>query len=122
MKKYISILLIILAFSCRPKIDTTDIVSKDSIIYQSKKIHDSIFIHLPNIDRKIQRIKERIMYRVMLLKSENESLKIQQNVVKTVVVKDTIYIKEKTNFWGKKRITKDSTQSIDSTIIENENN
>ena len=39
-------------------------------------------------------------------------------ITKTVIVRDTIYIKEKTNFWGKKRVTTDSTTSIDSSIIQ----
>jgi len=38
---------------------------------------------------------------------------------KTIIIHDTIIIKEKTNFWGRKRTTTDSMQSIDSTEYEN---
>jgi hypothetical protein len=53
-----------------------------------------------------------------VLKAENNQLKELTKVTKTVIVRDTIYIKEKTNFWGKKKVSTDSSSSVDSTIIE----
>lgn len=93
----------------------------DSVIEASEKLHDSIIVHhLPKADHKIKKLKEKIANSVDSLRKENNLLKKEAMIVKTVVVRDTIYIKEKTNFWGKKRISTDSTQSIDSTIIEHD--
>lgn len=94
--------------------------SYDSIIIASHKLHDSILVYIPKVDEKIEKIEKGIVHKVEDLEKENQSLKKEAMVVKTVVVRDTIYIKEKTNFWGKKKISTDSTQSIDSTIIEHD--
>ena len=59
-----------------------------------------------------------IVYQINMLKAENNELKEQVKVTKTVIVRDTIYIKEKTNFWGKKKVSTDSSSSVDSTIVE----
>ena len=67
--------------------------SYDSVIAASHNLHDSILVYIPKVDKKI---------------------------VKTITVRDTVYIKEKTNFWGKKKVTTDSAQSVDSTVIEND--
>ena len=93
----------------------------DSVLEASKKLHDSIFIYIPNVDKKIEKLHKKIAEDVQNLKSENESLKKEALIVKTVTVRDTIYIKEKTNFWGKKKVSTDSVQSVDSTIVEHEN-
>lgn len=95
--------------------------SYDSVIAASEKLHDSIIVHhIPKVDYKINKLKEKIASSVDSLRKENKLLKREAMIVKTVVVRDTIYIKEKTNFWGKKRISTDSIQSIDSTIVEHD--
>lgn len=93
--------------------------SYDSIITASHKLHDSILVYIPAVDKKIKKLEKGIVYKVEELEKENQSLKKEAMIVKTIVVRDTIYIKEKTNFWGKKKVSSDSTQSIDSTIVEN---
>lgn len=94
--------------------------SYDSVITASHKLHDSILVYIPKVDEKIEKLEKGIAHKVEGLQKENQLLKKEALIVKTVVVRDTIYIKEKTNFWGKKRISTDSTQSIDSTIIEHD--
>ena len=119
--------IIIIAFlftSCMAKViekDKEANPSYDSIIAASHNLHDSILVYIPKVDKKIEKLEKGIIHKVDVLKKENQSLKKEAMIVKTVVVRDTIYIKEKTNFWGKKKVSTDSTQSIDSTIIENEN-
>ena len=49
------------------------------------------------------------------LKQENAILKDTVNRTKLIIVHDTIIVKEKTNLWGKKKVSVDSIQSIDST-------
>lgn len=118
--------IIIIAFlftSCMAKViekDKEANPSYDSVIAASHNLHDSILVYIPKVDKKIEKLEKGIIHKVDVLKKENQSLKKEAMIVKTVVVRDTIYIKEKTNFWGKKKVSTDSTQSIDSTIIEND--
>jgi hypothetical protein len=46
---------------------------------------------------------------------QNAKLKEDAKIVKTITIRDTIIIKEKTNFWGRKKTSTDSISSIDST-------
>jgi tetrahydromethanopterin S-methyltransferase subunit B len=100
-----------------PIVETT----YDSVLIASEKLHDSILVYIPSVDEKIEKLEKNIAHNVEELKKENESLKKEALVVKTITVRDTVYIKEKTNFWGKKKVTTDSAQSVDSTVIEHEN-
>ncbi len=70
------------------------------------------------MQKVIERKQKSIVYQINMLKAENNELKEQVKVTKTVIVRDTIYIKEKTNFWGKKKVSTDSSSSVDSTIVE----
>lgn len=100
-----------------PIVETT----YDSVLIASEKLHDSILVYIPSVDKKIEKLEKNIAHKVDELKKENESLKKEALIVKTITVRDTVYIKEKTNFWGKKKVTTDSAQSVDSTVIEHEN-
>ena len=80
---------------------------------------------LPVVEKVIVKKQREIVYRIKdaqntieQLKVENAELKELTKVTKTIIQRDTIYIKEKTNFWGKKRVSADSSKSVDSTIIE----
>ena len=94
----------------------------DSVV--AKSLHDSVLVMLPAVEKVIVKKEKQIVYKfkeaqkeIQHLKEENSELKVQVKVTKTVIVRDTIYIKEKTNFWGKKKISTDSSSSVDSTII-----
>lgn len=96
---------------------------KEESVFDStlvKPLHDSVAKILPVVERVIVKKQQQIVYRIkeaertiQALKQENVAL---SKVTKTVIVRDTIYIKEKTNFWGKKKVSTDSSSSIDSTI------
>ncbi len=97
--------------------------TSDSVV--AKSLHDSVLVMLPAVEKVIVKKEKQIVYKfkevqkeIQHLKEENSELKEQIKVTKTVIVRDTIYIKEKTNFWGKKRVSTDSSSSVDSTIIE----
>lgn len=90
-----------------------------------KPLYDSVMKMLPITEKIIIKKKKEIVYKfqeaekkIIELQKENEKLNELSKITKTVIVRDTIYIKEKTNFWGKKRISTDSSSSIDSTIIQ----
>jgi len=98
--------------------DTVEIVEK-------QKFYDSVAVliaeeKIKQQERKIIRKIDHLEVEADSLKKENESLKEVVRVTKSIVIRDTIYIREKTNFWGKKKVSTDSIQSIDSTEYEND--
>lgn len=100
--------------------DTVELVKK-------QKFYDSVAVLIPMAEHKIKQQEKKIIRKIDnleikadSLKRENESLKEIVRITKSIVIRDTIYIREKTNFWGKKKVSTDSTQSIDSTEYEND--
>jgi peptidoglycan hydrolase CwlO-like protein len=122
MRNYYLLTIAFLFTSCMAKVVEKEepIVETtyDSVLTASEKLHDSILVYIPSVDEKIEKIEKKIAHNVEELKKENASLKKEALIVKTITVRDTVYIKEKTNFWGKKKVTTDSIQSVDSTVIE----
>jgi len=110
------VLLAIFLFSCKGAAEVKNQEVFDSTLV--KPLHDSVAKILPVVQKVIEKKQKSIVYQINVLKAENNQLKELTKVVKTVIVKDTIYIKEKTNFWGKKKVSTDSSSSVDSTIIE----
>jgi hypothetical protein len=110
------VLLAIFLFSCKGAAEVKDQEVFDSTLV--KPLHDSVAKILPVVQKVIEKKQKSIVYLMNELKAENNQLKELTKVTKTVIVRDTIYIKEKTNFWGKKKVSTDSSSSVDSTIIE----
>lgn len=125
MRNFYLLMIAFLFTSCMAKVvekEEYDVESSyDSTILASEKLHDSILVYIPSVDEKIEKLERNIAHKVDQLEKENKSLKKEALVVKTITLRDTVYIKEKTNFWGKKKVTTDSAQSVDSTIVEHEN-
>lgn len=87
----------------------------DTIILKSQKNMDTIVKFLPKVDKQIEKAEKDLVVNMANMRTENERLKEDAKVVKTVTIRDTIVIKEKTNFWGKKKVSTDSISTIDST-------
>lgn len=86
----------------------------DSILQKSIEHTDSIQKLIPKVDYVIHEKEQSNAADLRAFKTLKESAKL----VKTIIIHDTIVINQKTNFWGRKRITTDSMQSIDSIIYE----
>jgi hypothetical protein len=112
-----SIILITLIASCTNPIKDNKVVldGVDSIIIESRHKLDTITMILPIIDKHIEVVQKKVSNDMKAMKAENERLKEDAKVVKTITIRDTIIIKEKTNFWGKKKVSTDSISTIDST-------
>jgi hypothetical protein len=112
-----SIILILFIASCTIPIKDDKIVldGVDSIIIESRHKLDTITMILPMIDKHIEIVQKNVANEIKSMKAENERLKEDAKVVKTITIRDTIIIKEKTNFWGKKKVSTDSISTIDST-------
>lgn len=111
-------LIVISIFSsCSNKISDEDMVTayleRDTILIKSQERIEAMSKALPKVDTIIHDQEKRIVSDLKSLKNELSEAKATKT--KIVYIHDTIVIKEKTNFWGKKRITTDSMQSIDST-------
>lgn len=117
--KYTFIILLLL-FSCN-QADTKNAVETsvaDSAIKKSMKLNDSSFMALQMADKTTEVIVKEAIKKVdklektnLSLKSEVNSLKESSKLTKTITIRDTIYITEKKNFWGKTKKTIDSSQS-----------
>lgn len=90
----------------------------DSAIKKSMKLNDSSFMALQMADKTTEVIVKEAIKKVdklektnLSLKSEVNSLKESSKLTKTITIRDTIYITEKKNFWGKTKKTIDSSQS-----------
>ena len=100
----------------------------DSAMHMSRKLHDSaIYLHRI-VDEQTKVVFGNVLQQVDDLKTDNKVLRDKVNVlnqkskmIQTITIHDTIFITEKKNFWGKTRITTDSSSSIivDSSEIEN---
>ena len=124
--RYLIPILLLVACNAEPHAVVQDSVQIE--IVEKQKFYDSVAVLIPEAEKKIKEREKVIIKKIFVLKSssdslkkENEGLKEIVRVTKSIVIRDTIYIKEKTNFWGKKKVSTDSSQSVDSTIVENEN-
>lgn len=100
----------------------------DSAMHNSKKLHDStIYIH-KLMDEKARTEVDKVITKVQSLQNDNDKLRDEvvvlnqkSKLIQSIVIHDTVFITEKKNFWGKTKITTDSSSSttIDSTLIEN---
>lgn len=104
--------LIVLLFlsSCTNPVNEEQILldGVDSILIQSRKQSDTIVKFLPKVDKQIEKAEKEVINNVIKLKQDAK-------IIKTITIRDTIIIKEKTNFWGRKRTSTDSISTIDST-------
>jgi hypothetical protein len=111
--------LIVLLFisSCANPVKEEEILfdGVDTILMQSRERLDTIAKFLPKVDKQIEKAEKEVLSNVQSIKMQNAKLKEDAKIVKTITIRDTIIIKEKTNFWGRKKTSTDSISSIDST-------
>jgi hypothetical protein len=104
--------------ACEIKQQSTVVVDHvDTLLQKSILRTDTIPNLITKVDHVIHVKEQKNAKDLQAFKLLKDSAKI----VKTIVIHDTIIIKEKTNFWGRKRTTTDSIQSIDSTEYEKSN-
>jgi hypothetical protein len=108
------IFAILLLTACGKKADVVEEIQVDTLLIQSINRTDTIAKLITKVDHVIHVKEQKNAADIRAFKILKDSAK----VVKTIVIHDTIIIKEKTNFWGRKRTTTDSMQSIDSTEYE----
>lgn len=107
-----ALLVILCLSSCYSKpIEKVEVVDDDTmVIWESKLRTEAMINELPKVDEVIHQEEARIEQNIQKLRDEVVSANVK---TKVVFVHDTIVIKEKTNFWGRKRVSMDSMQAID---------
>lgn len=110
------LLIVLFLLGCEsPNTEVVDIEQIDTIFVKSDSLAKQALVVLPKADKQVDKLIERIEVKIETLKTEV----VKAKSVKTVVIRDTIYITEKKNFWGKKKVSVDSSQSVVIDSLEN---
>lgn len=116
MKKLaICLLLIGCSSAPTPKIETNE---SDSILIKSESTFVKSTEVFRQVDKSINKKVTNVTKEINHLKIENKEL-AKTASIKTII-RDTIYITEKKNFWGKTKKTTDSSQGIIVDTLENQ--
>lgn len=119
-KSYIFFALIL--FSCSSKQNNEiDFVKVDSLLKDSKEITDSLLIVLPKSDKKVIEQVERVSNKIQALEQQVSKMEDLAKNNKIKIIRDTVFITEKKNFWGKTKTKIDSTKNLTEDSIENKN-
>lgn len=93
----------------------------DSILIKSKETIVATDIVSKKSDSIVNKKVNGVVYQINTLKQENSSLEKAISLKTEKIIRDTIYITEKKNFWGKTKKTVDSSQSVEIDTLENKN-
>jgi hypothetical protein len=121
---YLMSIMVFLFFSCKNKeLEIPTKTKVDTLIERSIKLNDSSVFILKLADKKTEMIVQNTINKVNTLEENNKALKNDLNKLKqvqtktnTIIIRDTIYITEKKNFWGRKKVNVDSSGSSQSII------
>lgn len=107
MKKLI--ILSILLFGCVSKAQqSADIQQVDTTLSsKSDSLAEQAMVVLPKADKHVDMVVKGVDAKMEGLR--NEAMKAK--TIKTII-RDTVYITEKKNFWGRKKTTVDSSGSV----------
>lgn len=117
MKK---LLLCLLLTGCSSALDSPKIEpnESDSVVVKSKETVTTSVKTFEQVDKSINKKVNNVVKQIVTLKEENKTLSKAASV--KVIIRDTIYITEKKNFWGKTKTIKDSSQGIQVDTLENQ--
>jgi len=100
----------------------------DSLLIKSKETIVTTISISRKSDSVVNKKVNKIVSEIKSIKQENTALKEENNsLTKAIslktekIIRDTIYITEKKNFWGKTKKTVDSSQSVETDTLENKN-
>lgn len=119
--RYLLFIYIFFIISCQSKWKEDVIVSNytDTLISNSNKIHDSSTLILKLADKKTEKVIKQVEKSFNVLQNENQILKKEVNdlketikITKSTIIRDTVFITEKKNFWGKTKTSIDSSKQI----------
>jgi uncharacterized protein YcfL len=91
----------------------------DSILIKSKETIITSDSVSKESDKLVNKKVNSVVKEIGSLKEENKALTKAVSLKTEKIIRDTIYITEKKNFWGKTKKTVDSTQSVEVDTVEN---
>jgi hypothetical protein len=110
--KYLPILFLIALASCGKKEEVIEEQVVDTLFVKSDSIFKQATITLPKSDKQFTKMVEKVEKKIETLKVEVVVAKKEAELAKSektiIYIRDTIFIKEEKNFWGKKKVTIDS--------------
>ena len=115
--KYLFILFFLAFVSCGKKEEVIEDQVTDSLFVKSDSLFNQAIVTLPKSDQQFTKMVEKVDKKIETLKTEvvvaKKAVELAKAEKTIVYIRDTIYIKEEKNFWGKKKVTIDSV-GIDS--------
>ena len=115
--KYLIILSFFLLVACGKKEDAIQEQFTDTLFVKSDSLFKQAIVTLPKSDEQFTKMVEKVDKKIETLKTEvivaKKAVELAKAEKTIVYIRDTIFIKEEKNFWGKKKVTIDSV-SLDS--------
>jgi len=115
--RYLPILFFLALASCGKKEEVIEEQITDSLFVKSDSLFKQATITLPKSDKQFTKMVEKVDKKIETLKTEvivaKKAVELAKSEKTIVYIRDTIFIKEEKNFWGKKKVTIDSV-GIDS--------
>jgi len=111
MRKILLIPFILISCQQELKVQPEAMPAVDSILTKSIKTSDSSVVALKIADKKTEQVVKEVVKKVDNMRNEIKTLKETIKITKSTVVRDTVFITEKKNFWGKTKTTIDSTSN-----------
>jgi hypothetical protein len=110
--RYLPILFFLAFVSCGKKEDVIEEQIIDSLFVKSDSLFKQATITLPKSDKQFTKMVEKVDKKIETLKTEvivaKKAVELAKAEKTIVYIRDTIFIKEEKNFWGKKKVTIDS--------------
>ena len=110
--KYLAILSMLVLASCGKKEEVITEQVVDTLFLKSDSLFNQAIVTLPKSDKQFSKIVEKVDKKIEKLKTEvvvaKKAIELAKAEKTIVYIRDTIFIKEEKNFWGKKKVTIDS--------------
>lgn len=110
--KYLFILSFFLLVACGKKEDAIQEQFTDTLFVKSDSLFKQAIVTLPKSDEQFTKMVEKVDKKIETLKTEvivaKKAVELAKAEKTIVYIRDTIFIKEEKNFWGKKKVTIDS--------------
>jgi hypothetical protein len=110
--RYLPILFFLALASCGKKEEVIEEQITDSLFVKSDSIFKQAIVTLPKSDQQFIKMVEKVDKKIETLKTEvivaKKAVELAKAEKTIVYIRDTIFIKEEKNFWGKKKVTIDS--------------
>jgi hypothetical protein len=110
--RYLPFVFLLLFASCGKEEVLEEVQETDSLFIKSDSLFKQATITLPKSDKQFTKMVEKVDKKIETLKTEvvvaKKAVELAKAEKTIVYIRDTIFIKEEKNFWGKKKVTIDS--------------